>query len=230
MTKKKKEIDFPVFSIHGNYFQEEIEQAITLRQAMEEISTIINETGNTLNQIGSKLNIFINNVTTRTEPFDFEKNFVIFSDENEISIYPHEIMDEIIDAADAEGHYLEDDEIFDALPESNDKVNLNKKQMAKCIELVNEYNSLYDSYESSIYELEDCNVYYQCIIDETKNSLSKIKLFDLTGTTDEDELEPFNDKKHDLLIVRDKDTKFWKFIYLHKENRDKLIDILKGDD
>lgn len=230
MAKKKKEIDFPIFSICGNYFQEEIEQAVTLRQAMEEISVIIEETGKTLNQVGAKLNIFINNVAKRDAAFDFENNFVIFSADNEISIYPHEIMDNILEAADEAGHYLEDDEIMDALPATDDKVQLNKKQMAKCIELVEAYNEVYDEYESSIYELEDCNVYYTCLIEDAKKGLAEIRLFDLTGINDEDELEPFDEEKHDLLIVRDKDTKNWKFIYLHKGNREKLVEILKGDD
>ena len=46
----------------------------------------------------------------------------------------------------------------------------------------------------------------------------------------EDELEAFNEDIHDLLIVRDKNTQSWKFIYLRKEDREKFIEILKSDD
>lgn len=224
MAKRRSKIDFPIFSIHGNYLSEEIEQAVNLRNSIAELTEVVEEFNKHLVNTGTKLNIYINNTIKRDKPFNFIDNMIVFSGENEISIYSHDEVDEILDGQ--ELCDLEEEELFDMLPPTNDKFKLNKKQSAKCAELVDEYNSIFDEYECFLYDLEECTHWYTYIIEGFKEELTEIKLFDLKkGETQIN--EPFNEDKHELLITRDIETNDWKLIYIRKEDKDKFMKIIE---
>jgi hypothetical protein len=222
--KKKPEIDFPIFSVHGNYLDEDIEQAVNLRATILELSENIDEVNKELKNLGQKLNIYINNTVKRKKPFDFLHEMIIFSDKNEISFYPHEIIEQYMEESEEE---LEEEEVFGLLPPTDDKAILNQKQTQRCMELIESYNQLFMEYEYMLYDLEECNNWYGFIIDGVKEELSEIKLFDVKSKDESDIMEAFDDDIHELLITRDTDTKKWKFIYIRKEDRQKFIDYIE---
>lgn len=226
MAKKNLKIDFPIFSIHGNYLSEEIEQAVNLRSSIVELTDIIENCNKQLINSGKKLNIYLNNIINRKTPFDFVDNMVVFSGENEISIYSHQEVDEILDGQDLDD--LSEDELFNMLPPTDDKFKLNKKQSAKCAELMEEYNNLYDDYECYLYDLEECTHWYNYIIEGFKENLTEIKLFDLKKG-EKPINEPFNEDKHELLITKDEDLGTWKLIYIRKEDKEKFMKIIQSN-
>jgi hypothetical protein len=225
-----KKIDFPIFTVSvDNSVLPELEEAVQLQLSMEKLLMIIEDVDKTLIQKGNKINMFLNNIKDNIT-FDYNSQFLTFDSDTNISIYSHDVMDNILDEAEKNGHYLEDDEIFDSLPISDNIISVNKKQMKKCIELTEDYNSVYNLYENSVYELNDTTAYYTELINRIKKYLSEIKIFDMTETENDEEMELFDEEKHEMLIVKEKETDDdYKIIYINKENVDDLVEILSEE-
>jgi site-specific DNA-adenine methylase len=89
------------------------------------------------------------------------------------------------------------------------------------------YNDLYMDYECMLYDLDECNSWYNFIIDSVKEELAEIKLFDIKSSEESNEIEAFDNKTHELLITQDSETKKWKFIYIRKEDHDKFVNFVE---
>jgi len=223
--KKKPVINFPIFSIYGNYLDEDIEQAVNLRYTIYELSSDVDEINKELINLGLKLNLYINNIIQKEKTFDFTNEMILFTDVNEISFYPHQIVEDLLDKSNEEE--ITEEEICEKLPKTKNRVKLNSKQIKRCSILVDSYNELFIEYECTLCDLDECNSWYNFVIDGIKEELMNVKLFDIKSNNKVEELEPYNEDIHELLITKDADTKKWKCIYIHKDNREKFMEYVE---
>lgn len=227
--------DFPVYAIYGDeYFEEDLQELVEIQFAIGEIHDDINETNQKLEDVGAKLNFYINNIIEMEEKFDYKNNLIIFSeegeDDKEVLIYEREFVnnhvEELVEEYGDKWNEEHYDEIMDEvgdiiLPNTDKRYNVNDKQYQRLNDLVDEYNNLFNQYEYYAYELNVHYADYDEILSEVKESIANISLMEVheSGT----ELEKFDEDRHELLITKDRIDNKWKFIYLNKENKEEFL-------
>jgi hypothetical protein len=220
--KKKPKIDFPIFSIHGNYLEDDVNEAVELRATITELNEHLDIVNKEMKNIGNKVDLYLNNIIKREIPFDYKEDMIIFTGENEICFYPHDIIEEYLDGEDE----IIPEEMFELLPPTDDKHILNDKQIIRCFEMVDSYNNLFLEYQYLLFDIEECTDIYNDVIDCVKEKLSEIKLFDLKDNPTA-EIERFVEEEHELIITQDLETLKWKFIYIRCADKEKFMDYVK---
>jgi hypothetical protein len=237
----KKDLDFPVFTIIGDKnFDEEIKELAYLYTSIQDLSIELLEDTNDIKSIGKKLNMYVNNIINRDEPFDYEEHIIVFDKDKNLCIYTHEEVEKFLDdnfddnddEIEDEDDFLDLIESFDeetdklkGLPSTDDKYKLKKKQLDTCEFIVDAYNVSYLQYECNILELEDMNNYYNTIIEEIKEGLiDKRCLNGVSNNNFEDEV--FDDKIHELLLTKNTTKETWNFVYIRRKDHNKFMKLL----
>lgn len=234
MRKKKdnnllnEKIDFPIYTIDGSdLLNEHVNIAINLQLAMQNLSKELLNINTKLDKIGNQLNIYVNNSVKLEKPFDFTKQIVHFTKENELCVYLFEEVQELI--KNHEGQFDNLEELLDKLPlkDENNKFKMNIKQANRCMDIVEEYNTLWQDYDFGQLQMNSYIQQYNNLINDVKNVLSKIQIFEVDkNTTQFGNMEPFSKRKHELLITQDQTTGKWKWVYVCKKDVNKVIKIM----
>jgi hypothetical protein len=117
----------------------------------------------------------------------------------------------------------DEEELFENLPETDDKYIMNKKQATRCLDLIDQYNDAITAYEYCLYEFNEYSEWYSDIVDCIKEELSSIRLLEIRND-DQFDLEVFDNSKHELIMTQDTETSKWKFVYIKKEDKEKFFE------
>jgi hypothetical protein len=229
---KKIEYPFPIFTIQGDEsFDEKVQQLATVNLSIQELSSYIVKIEDELTIFGNRLNLYINNILSIDNSFDYQNHTLVFDDNNYIYIYKHDDLDKFVNQLQDNDEVDEDDihsifnKIIDKFP-SDLKFKLSQKSYDFCDELTNQYNLSYSEYDYSIHEVNELNEYYDDLMTNIRKELLTIKPLDVVYT-DGYEVEAFDDTKHELLITKDKESSSWKLIYINKSDKDEFLKILQ---
>jgi len=234
MRKKKddkvlnEKVDFPIYTVDGSdLLNEHVDIAINLQIAMQNLSKELLDIRIELDRIGNQLNLYVNNSIKLKEPFDFTKQIVHFTKNNELCIYSFEEVQELVENYDGQFESLED--LLDQLPpkDETNKFKMNIKQANRCMDIVEEYNALWQDYDFGQLQMNSYIQQYNNLINDVKNILSKIQIFEIEkDKTQFGDMEPFSKRKHELLITQDQMTNKWKWVYVRKKDVDKVVKIM----
>lgn len=209
----KKNIDFPIFTIEAEEIDEKIIEAIELKEEIQEILEEIKEIKSNMDSSGKRLNFYINNIIDYNNKFDYKNHVVIFDDQNNLYIYSYKDIKRL-DFEKMEETISSKKELF--------KQKINIKHINTCLDLIEQHNDIYIDYENTREDYEDIIDEYNCIIDEVKDIIS-----DNDYDNDDEEFQPFDRDVHEILMVKFQEEG-WKFIYVEKQYKDKLLNFLPG--
>lgn len=216
-------IDFPIYTVDGNQnLNEHVNIAIQIQMELEKLSLEVDNIDEELNKAGQQINIYVNNIIKLKEPFDFSEQIIHFNKNDELCIYTHEEVRETI----SNKEYKDLDDLLEQLPEKDSmyKFKINKKQTNRCMDLIENYNLIWQKYESNQNQIESYIKQYNDLLNDVKNILSQIQIFEINKNQNNVETESFNNKKHELLITKDNNK--WKWVYVEKKNVNKLLKIM----
>ena len=204
------------------------EYAFNITEYINELVEELDQIDKELDVIGSKLDLYINNSYNLKKTFDYKEHIIIL-DSNNLGLM-HKILDIEKIAKKLDIEYMEyieniEEQIINLLPKPLEKIKMNKKQIKKYLYLIEDYNNLFLDYDCLIEEVNDYTDNYNEIIKEVKESLSNIHLTELN---DSSSIDPFDNEKHELLIVKNQKNKC-QFIYINKKDEEKFSKLIKKD-
>lgn len=208
--------DLPMWGIVGDEGLDELAEIIAeIRDEIIDIEKEILQKEAELDAINGRLNIYIKNALC-IEDYDNTKDLIVINEKNEASIYPQSILD---------------DETIDVknLPNSEKTYKVTKKQSEKIVEYMESYSYIVYDYEDLIEEYDEIVDYHDQLWDNIHESLcdSKfLKVYSKETIDIEEQIEPFNKKKHLLLIVKNEDGN-WGFKYIRKKDEKKFFKMVQ---
>lgn len=216
MYKKenKTKINSPIYTVNGSeLLDEHANIAMTLQKTIDDNYISLEILQDKLNKIGISLNIYINNIVNLSEPFDYQNNIVHFTEKDELCIYSLEEIKNIIEINKCKDF----DGLISFLPECNNKYQFKPKQTKRCMNIVEEYNLLMFEFNNTNKKYKSYILQYNNLLQDVKNILSNIKIFEIDKNDLNETKESFNEKKHELLISYDNKQKKWKWVYINKK-------------
>lgn len=232
------DFDFPVFSIQSNYYEEQIKILTNLKAELDSINMELELLKKEISNIGSKLNLYINNALDLDKTFDYNKHFLFFNEDKELIIYNTKQLEEYLNKIEDDSNFCfsTDCEIkntfLNVLKASNQaqKVyKLNNRQYKRCMELSNFFKDTLLEYEFTLIDIEDGVHEYNYRMQEVKNDLQNNTFYELRDMNSDSDFETFNGLKHELLLTKNGDTSQWEFVYIKKEDVDKFIEYVNKE-
>lgn len=208
MPRKKKTDDFPMWSIIDSSMDEQANIIAKTRKSIREIEKKIIELEDNIEIFNNRINMYIRNILNYQD-YDNLNDLILIKDDYEAHIYPIELFNL--------------DKKIEELPKSKFSAILTKNQATKILNFVREYNHIAYDYEDLVDTFEELIEYDDDLMDDAINSLKETTLLHLCNDELKDEtVEIFDDKKHLLVVVQEKDNLNWCFKYIRKEDEEKF--------
>lgn len=211
----KKDLDFSVYMINGNEFDGMVELASVLRSNISECSNEIEELQEEIESIGNKLNLYVNNMINFK--FSYKDHILLFDKDKIANIYSYKNLYNSIDEEDIE----------EKLNEPLYSQKIKQSQIKRCVDYINNFNEVFLDYDCVINEMNEYIEEYDDLINDIKENIKELEISHF-NKKDTSKIVMFDEKKHDLLIVKDLTGTTWKFVYLDKANKEAFMNYINN--
>ena len=204
--KNKNNEDFPMWSIIDSSLDEQAAIIAETRKAIKEVEQNIIELEEEIEVLNNRINLYIRNVLNYPK-YNNLNDLILIKDDFSAQIHPISIF------------HLKDD--LTKYPEPKFSTQLTKNQATKILNFIKEYNHMAYYYEELVDTFNELLEYDDELMEDAINSLKETTLLHICDNElEEENIELFDDKKHDLIIVKEQENSNWCFKYIRKEDKE----------